>query len=93
MQRPDDSLDPNRWRALWVTLVAGFMTLLDVTIVAVALPSMQQGLHTSPASVQWVVSGYALAFALTLVTAGRIGDAFGRRRVFLAALADRKSVV
>lgn len=87
MHRPDDHPDPNRWRALWVTLVAGFMTLLDVTIVAVALPSMQQGLHASAASVQWVVSGYALAFALTLVTAGRIGDAFGRRRVFLAALA------
>ncbi|GGS64707.1 MFS transporter [Streptomyces daghestanicus] len=79
--------DPNRWRALWATLVAGFMTLLDVTIVAVALPSMQRELHASAASVQWVVSGYALAFALTLVTAGRIGDAFGRRRVFLIALA------
>ncbi|MFH8974500.1 MFS transporter [Streptomyces sp. NPDC017890] len=87
MHRPDDRPDPNRWRALWVTLVAGFMTLLDVTIVAVALPSMQRGLHTSAASVQWVVSGYALAFALTLVTAGRIGDTFGRRRVFLVALA------
>ncbi|MDG9689022.1 MFS transporter [Streptomyces sp. DH17] len=87
MHRPDDHPDPNRWRALWVTLVAGFMTLLDVTIVAVALPSVQRDLHASAASVQWVVSGYALAFALTLVTAGRIGDTFGRRRVFLAALA------
>ncbi|MCZ9346747.1 MFS transporter, partial [Streptomyces sp. TRM76130] len=63
------------------------MTLLDVTIVAVALPSIQRELHASAASVQWVVSGYALAFALTLVTAGRLGDAFGRRRVFLIALA------
>ncbi|CAM5347505.1 MFS transporter OS=Streptomyces fumanus OX=67302 GN=GCM10018772_26910 PE=4 SV=1 [Streptomyces fumanus] len=79
--------DPNRWRALWVTLVAGFMILLDVTIVAVALPSMQRGLDASAASVQWVVSGYALTFALTLVTAGRLGDAYGRRRVFLVALA------
>ncbi|MFC7983974.1 MFS transporter [Streptomyces sp. NPDC057336] len=87
MHRPDDRPDPNRWRALWVTLVAGFMTLLDVTIVAVALPSMQRELHASAASVQWVVSGYALAFALTLVTAGRVGDTFGRRRVFLVALA------
>ncbi|MEU3897442.1 MFS transporter [Streptomyces sp. NPDC045251] len=87
MHRPDDHPDPNRWRALWVTLVAGFMTLLDVTIVAVALPSMQRDLHASAASVQWVVSGYALAFALTLVTAGRVGDTFGRRRVFLVALA------
>lgn len=87
VHRPDERPDPHRWRALWVTLVAGFMTLLDVTIVAVALPSMQRELHASAASVQWVVSGYALAFALTLVTAGRIGDAFGRRRVFLVALA------
>ncbi|MDN0197880.1 MFS transporter [Streptomyces sp. S.PNR 29] len=83
MDRPD----PNRWRALRVTLVAGFMSLLDVTIVAVALPSIQRDLQASAASVQWVVSGYALTFALTLVTAGRLGDAFGRRRVFLVALA------
>lgn len=78
--------DPNRWRALWVTLVAGFMSLLDVTIVAVALPTIQRGLGTTPAQVQWVVSGYALAFALALVTAGRLGDALDRRRIFLLAL-------
>ncbi|MFF9625156.1 MFS transporter [Streptomyces griseosporeus] len=76
-----------RWKALWVTLVTGFMSLLDVTIVAVALPSLQRGLHASAASVQWVVSGYALAFALALVPAGRLGDAVGRRRIFLCALA------
>ncbi|MFI9777318.1 MFS transporter [Streptomyces sp. NPDC051956] len=79
--------DPSRWRALWVTLVAGFMILLDVTIVAVALPSMQRALGASPAAVQWVVSGYALTFALALVPAGRLGDAIGRRRIFLGALA------
>ncbi|GGW60417.1 MFS transporter [Streptomyces lucensis JCM 4490] len=78
--------DPRRWRALWVTLVAGFMSLLDVTIVAVALPTIQRDLHASPAEVQWVVSGYALAFALALVTAGRLGDALDRRRIFLLAL-------
>lgn len=78
--------DPHRWRALWVTLVAGFMSLLDVTIVAVALPTVQRDLHASPAQVQWVVSGYALAFALALVTAGRLGDALDRRRIFLLAL-------
>ncbi|MEU6179790.1 MFS transporter [Streptomyces coeruleorubidus] len=78
--------DPHRWRALWVTLVAGFMSLLDVSIVAVALPSIQRGLDASPAQVQWVVSGYALAFALALVTAGRLGDALDRRRIFLVAL-------
>ncbi|MFF9817564.1 MFS transporter [Streptomyces sp. NPDC014006] len=78
--------DPHRWRALWVTLVAGFMSLLDVTIVAVALPTIQHDLHASPAQVQWVVSGYALTFALALVTAGRLGDALDRRRIFLLAL-------
>ncbi|MFJ8010365.1 MFS transporter [Streptomyces fagopyri] len=78
--------DPQRWRALWVTLVAGFMSLLDVTIVAVALPTVQHDLRASPAQVQWVVSGYALTFALALVTAGRLGDALDRRRIFLLAL-------
>ncbi|MBN6057729.1 MFS transporter [Nonomuraea sp. RK-328] len=79
--------DPRRWKALAVTLVVGFMILLDVTIVAVALPSLQRGLGASPAQVQWVVSGYALTFALSLVLAGRLGDAMGRRRIFLVALA------
>ena len=79
--------DPRRWRALWVTLVAGFMSLLDVSIVSVALPSMRSGLDTSPAAVQWVVSGYALTFGLMLVPAGRLGDAYGRRRLFLVGLA------
>ncbi|MEU0430076.1 MFS transporter [Streptomyces sp. NPDC006290] len=82
-----EGADPRRWRALWVTLVAGFMSLLDVTIVAVALPSMQRDLHATAPSIQWVVSGYALTFALVLVTAGRLGDAIGRRRIFLLALA------
>ncbi|MGY1771347.1 MFS transporter [Blastococcus sp. SYSU D00813] len=79
--------DPRRWQALWVTLVAGFMSLLDVSIVSVALPSMQEGLGASPAAVQWVVSGYALTFGLMLVPAGRLGDAYGRRRLFLVGLA------
>ncbi len=79
--------DPKRWQAFSVTLVAGFMSLLDVSIVSVALPSIQRGLGTSPSGVQWIVSGYALAFGLMLVPAGRLGDAFGRRRMFLFALA------
>ncbi|WP_300642579.1 MFS transporter [Nocardioides sp.] len=78
--------DPRRWRILAVTLVVGFMSLLDVTIVNVAIPSMQQGLGTSASTVQWVVSGYALAFGLVLVTGGRLGDAFGRRRLMLVGL-------
>ncbi len=81
-----DAADPKRWRALAVTQVAGFMSLLDVSIVNVALPSIQRGLGASAGTVQWVVSGYALAFGLTLVPAGRLGDTLGRRRMFLIAL-------
>jgi EmrB/QacA subfamily drug resistance transporter len=62
------------------------MSLLDVSIVNVALPSMQQGLHASPQGIQWVVSGYALTFGLALVAGGRLGDILGRRRMFLIAL-------
>lgn len=69
-----------------MTLGAGFMTLLDVSIVNVALPSMQSGFGASAGGVQWVVSGYALAFGLTLVAGGRLGDALGRRRIFMLAL-------
>ena len=77
---------PMRWRALAVSQLAGFMALLDVSIVNVALPSIERGLAVSAGTVQWVVSGYALAFGLALVPAGRLGDALGRRRMFLIAL-------
>ncbi|WP_307849430.1 MFS transporter [Qaidamihabitans albus] len=82
----DHEPDPRRWRALAVTLTAGFMSLLDVSIVNVALPSIQRGLGASVSGAQWVVSGYALTFGLVLVSGGRLGDALGRRRMFLVAL-------
>jgi MFS family permease len=69
-----------------VTLAGGFMVLLDVTIVTVAVPSIQRGLGASASGVQWVVSGYPLMFGLVLVAGGRLGDALGRRRVYLIAL-------
>ncbi|MFF5081408.1 MFS transporter [Actinoplanes sp. NPDC000266] len=78
--------DPQRWRALTVALVAGFMTLLDVSIVNVALPSIRDELQLTPGELQWVLSGYALTFGLLLVPAGRFGDARGRRNVFIAGL-------
>ncbi len=78
--------DPRRWKALSVTLVAGFMVLLDVSIVNVALPSLRSGLHAGDSDVQWVLSGYALTFGLLLVPAGRLGDARGRRTVFMVGL-------
>jgi EmrB/QacA subfamily drug resistance transporter len=78
--------DPRRWRALMVTQLAAFMVLLDTSIVNVALPSIERDLSMTPASAQWIVSGYALALGLTLVPAGRLGDALGRRLMFLIAL-------
>ncbi|GAA4756424.1 MFS transporter [Nocardioides endophyticus] len=83
---PTYTPDPRRWRILGVSLVIGFMALLDVSIVNVAIPSMREGLHTSAGTIQWVVSGYALAFGLTLVAGGRLGDAYGRRRLMLVGL-------
>jgi EmrB/QacA subfamily drug resistance transporter len=77
-----------RWHALWVSQAAAFMTLLDVSIVNVALPSIQRDLAASPSMVQWVVSGYALTFGLALVPAGRLGDIIGRRRMFLIGLSS-----
>ncbi|HLV74754.1 EmrB/QacA subfamily drug resistance transporter [Actinomadura hallensis] len=76
-----------RWQALSVCLVAAFMTLLDVSIVNVALPSIREGLNASEAGLQWILSGYALTFGLVLVPAGRLGDARSRRAVFMSGLA------
>ncbi|MFB4318600.1 MFS transporter [Actinomadura sp. 21ATH] len=76
-----------RWQALGVCLVAAFMTLLDVSIVNVALPSIKEGLDSSEAQLQWILSGYALTFGLVLVPAGRLGDARSRRAVFMSGLA------
>ena len=78
--------DPRRWRALAVCLVAGFMTLLDVSIVNVALPSIEVGVGATESDLQWIVSGYALTFGLVLVGAGRTGDAIGRRTMFIAGV-------
>src|SRR5699024_3370896 len=78
--------DPRARQALAVCLLAGFMVLLDVSIVNVALPSIEQGLQASPAAVSWIVSGYALTFGLVLVPAGRVGDDYGRKRLFKIGL-------
>lgn len=78
--------DPRRWRALAVCLSAGFLGLLDVSIVNVALPSIESDLAASASDLQWILTGYVVAFGLVLVSAGRLGDARGRRRVFLIGL-------
>jgi EmrB/QacA subfamily drug resistance transporter len=78
--------DARRWRILTVSLVGALMVLLDVSIVNVALPSIEREFGVSAGTVQWVVSGYALTFGLALVPAGRLGDTVGRRRMYLIAL-------
>jgi EmrB/QacA subfamily drug resistance transporter len=78
-----DSLDPHRWLTLVVLLLAAFMNLLDISIVNIAIPSIQRSLHASYADVQWALAGYTLAYALVLITGGRLGDTFGRKRLFL----------
>ncbi|PZE80625.1 MFS transporter [Curtobacterium sp. MCBD17_032] len=79
-----DQPDPNRWKALVICLLGGGIVLLDVSIVNVALQSISTGLPgTTPEAVQWILSGYALSFGLLLVPGGRLGDATGRRRMFV----------
>jgi EmrB/QacA subfamily drug resistance transporter len=74
------------WRPVSIVLVGAFMALLDTTIVNVALPSIRTGLHASSASLEWIVAGYALAYGLALVPAGRAGDRFGHKWLFLIGL-------
>ncbi len=82
--QPDNpTSDPVRWRILSVLLVTIFMTLVSVSIVNVALPSIRIGLDASEADLQWVLSGYALTFGVVLVAAGRAGDIMGRGGLFL----------
>ena len=71
---------------LAVTCIGFFMVLLDASIVTVALPTIQRDLHAQLAGLQWVVDAYTLPFAVLLLTAGTLGDRFGRKRVFLAGL-------
>ena len=73
----------SKWWTLAAMCFALFMLMLDNTVVNVALPSIQRGLHASLASLEWTVNAYTLTLAVLLVTGGRLGDIFGRRRMFL----------
>jgi EmrB/QacA subfamily drug resistance transporter len=75
-----------RWWALGAMCFALFMIMLDNTVVNVALPSIQRSLNASTSSLEWTVNAYTLSFAVLLVTGGRLGDLFGRRKVFLAGV-------
>ena len=77
------SADPRRWVALAILLLASFMNLMDVTIVNVALPSLQRNLGADSTHIEWVIAAYVLAFALGLLPFGRLGDIVGRKTMFL----------
>jgi EmrB/QacA subfamily drug resistance transporter len=76
----------NKWLALAVLLIGAFMALLDTTIVNVAIPTIRSSIGASNATLSWIVSGYALAFGLALIPAGRVGDRLGHKWVFIAGL-------
>src|SRR3954453_21755828 len=79
--------DPNRWKALAIVCAAFFMTVLDVSIVNVALPSIGKALHFSEANLQWIITAYAITFGGFLLLGGRAADLLGRRRVFMVGVA------
>jgi EmrB/QacA subfamily drug resistance transporter len=76
----------NQWAVMWIVLVAEIMDLLDGTIVNVAAPSIRADLGGSAATLQWLAAAYTLAFAVLLITGGRLGDRFGRRHLFLVGV-------
>src|SRR2546423_3009955 len=78
--------DPHRWRILAVVATAFFMTILDVSIVNVALPSIAKDLNFSQENLQWVITAYAIAFGGFLLLGGRAADLLGRRRVFIVGV-------
>jgi EmrB/QacA subfamily drug resistance transporter len=78
--------DNRKWWTLGAMCFALFMIMLDNTVVNVALPSIQKDLGASISGLEWTINGYTLSFAVLLATGGRLGDIFGRRRMFLAGV-------
>ena len=74
---------PKRWLALAVLLIAAAMDLIGMTIATIGLPAIEADLHGGHAAMEWIIAGYGLAFAVGLITGGRLGDVYGRRRVFV----------
>lgn len=82
----NETLDPTRWRTLFVVAIAQLMIVLDSSIMNIAIPSAKVDLGISDANQQWVITAYTLAFGSLLLLGGRIGDYMGRKKIFLVGL-------
>src|SRR5256712_3427206 len=80
-------MNAQRWSALAVMLCAVFLAAVDFNVVTIAIPSIQRGLGTNFGEIQLIVAGYALSFAVLLITGGRLGDLYGRRRMYTIGMA------
>lgn len=83
----NDAISPPPWIGLGVLLLAGFVTIFDLFVVNIAIPSIQRDLHVNMAQIGFIIAGYELAFGTFLITGGRLGDIFGRRRLFIVGMA------
>ncbi|MGP0047290.1 MAG: MFS transporter [Solirubrobacteraceae bacterium] len=81
-----EELNPRRWVTFGFLLLASAMSLIDLTIVNIALPWIHRSLHESQAATEWIIGAYTLAFGLGLITGGRLGDIYGRRPVFVVGV-------
>jgi EmrB/QacA subfamily drug resistance transporter len=77
----------SRWIALVIVLTAPFLSLMDIFIINIAIPAIKKGLHSSDGEIQIVIAGYLLGYASFMITGGRAGDHFGRKKVFLWGMA------
>jgi EmrB/QacA subfamily drug resistance transporter len=84
---PAQSTAASPWRALPIILVGSFMAILDTFIVLVAAPAIQADLHASDGQIQLIVAGYQITYAVALITGARLGDTFGRKRLFMLGMA------
>lgn len=82
-----DTADPRRWLALPVLLTGAFLPILDFNVVNLALPSIRQNLGATSGEIEFVISAYAATYAVFLITGGRLGDLFGRKRMFVTGVA------
>ena len=82
----EEAPDPNRWTALIVLLTGAFLPAFDFFVVNVALPAMHTELGARPEDLELVVAGYGLAFAVLLITGGRLGDLYGRKKLFMGGM-------